>query len=142
MNRLTAFGIILVTGFLGSACSDNDSATGPSTSARIEGTWSLVAFEPSVGSVEAVDDPQDYTVEFSSDGHLGMRADCNSCSGSFETRGVEMGVGALACTRAFCAPPSESDAFIAAVSDTSSYLRQEQTLFLHYDGGRLRLQAN
>ncbi len=142
MNRLVALGIIAVIGVFASACSENNSATGPSTAARLEGSWALVAFEPAVGGVEAVDDPQAYTLEFTSEGRLGMRADCNRCASSYEARGLDLSVGLMACTRAACPPESKSDDFISAVSGASSYLRYEQTLFLYYTGGRLRLQQN
>ncbi len=142
MNRLAAIGIIGVIGVFASACSDESGATGPSTASRLEGNWSLVAFEPAVGSVETVSDSQAYTIEFASDGQLGMRADCNRCTSAYEAHGVDLSIGGLACTRAACPPESKSDAFISAVSETSSYLRFDQTLLLYYDGGVLRLQQN
>ena len=142
MNRLVAFAVIAMTAIFASACSDDSGATGPSTASRLEGTWLLAAFELASGSVETVDDPQSYTIEFSSEGQLGMLADCNRCSSSYEAQGVELSVGGLACTRAACPPESKSDEFIRAVSDSTSYLRQDETLFLYYPGGRLRLQRN
>jgi len=142
MNRFVAFGIIGMMGVFASACSEESGATGPSTASRLEGNWSLVAFEPAVGSVETVEDSQAYTIEFTSDGQLGMRADCNRCSSSYEARGLDLSVGGLACTRVACPPESKSNEFIRAVSDASSYLRHDETLFLYYAGGRLRLQQN
>lgn len=143
MNRRVALGIIAVITVFGSACSDDSGTTGPSTASRLEGSWSLAAFEPAAGGVETVSDPQSYTLEFTSEGRLGMRADCNRCASSYEAHGLELSVGdPMACTRAYCGSESKSDAFIKAVAGASSYQRNGQSLFLYYEGGRLHLQGN
>jgi heat shock protein HslJ len=140
MRRLVACGVIAASGFMASACGDSNPAGG--TASRLEGSWALVAFEPAAGGVAPVSDPQAYTLEFGSGGALSARADCNQCQSSYEAQGVALSVGGLACTRVACAPGSRSNEFIAAVSAASSYLRHEQTLFLYYPGGRLRLEGN
>jgi heat shock protein HslJ len=142
MNRFVAPGIIAVLALCGSACSENSGSAGPSTASRLEGNWALVAFEPAAGPVEPVSDSQAYTLEFTSDGQLGMRADCNRCTSSYEAHGLYLSVGGLACTRVACPPESKSTAFINAVSGASSYQRNDESLFLYYEGGRLRLRGN
>jgi len=143
MKRRVAFGIIAVITVFGSACSDDSGTTGPSTASRLEGNWSLAAFELAAGGVETVSDPQSYTIQFTAEGRLGMRADCNRCASAYEAHGLDLSIGdPMACTRAFCGTESKSAAFIRAVAGASSYQRNGQSLFLYYEGGRLRLQGD
>lgn len=139
MNRFRLLALIVVAA---SSIACGDSATAPSTVERLVGDWSLVAFENSDGTVETIEDVGAYTAAFTPEGRVGLLADCNRCSGSFATSGLELNVGALACTLAFCPPGSKSDAFIRAMDGASSYLRHESQLFVYHPGGRLRLERN
>jgi heat shock protein HslJ len=117
-----------------------DSSTAPSTIERLEGSWSLLAFENSDGTVEPIADTSRYTAQFTNEGRVGLRADCNVCGGPFSTSGVTMTVGDMACTLAACPEGSQSNDYIRAISQASSYLRHETQLFVYHPGGRLRFE--
>jgi heat shock protein HslJ len=138
MKRRVVSGFVVILGMFASAC--GDSGTAPSTSERLSGTWALQAFQTSAGVTPATDSSR-YTVQFGSDGRLSMRADCNVCNGPFETQGVLLTTGLMACTRAYCGEASQSDEFIGAVSNASSYLKQDDQLLVYHDGGVLHLGA-
>jgi heat shock protein HslJ len=44
-------------------------------------------------------------VEFKPDGLIGVRADCNSCGGTYSLSGDQLTVPGMACTLALCATP-------------------------------------
>lgn len=139
IHRSSLFGLIALAVFA-AAC--GDSSTAPSTVDRLEGSWRLLAFENSDGTVDAVSDTDRYTATFASDGRVNLRADCNLCRGPFSTAGLELSVGDMACTLAACPEGSKSNDYIQAIAQASSYLRHESTLFIYHPGGRLRLEQD
>jgi heat shock protein HslJ len=140
MARFRLVGVVAVVA-LSFGCAD--SATAPSAVESLEGTWSLVAWESSSGSVESVPEADAYTAAFTREGRINLRADCNRCFGSFTTSsGLRMSVGNLGCTRAACPEGSKSSAYVEAVSGASAYQRHGSQLFIYYPDGRLRFLQN
>ena len=107
--------MILLAGGMLASCS---TATEVSELSAIQGDWELV----SIGGSQ-VPVPARYTIVFNADGSFNARNDCNQCSGGYTTEGNNISTGgAVACTRAFCAPPSFFDEYAAALSGTCQQL--------------------
>jgi heat shock protein HslJ len=62
-----------------------------------------------------------YTVEFRDGGQLAVKADCNSCTGTYSISGDSLKVGAMACTAAFCGSASFDTAFLAVLNNASTF---------------------
>jgi heat shock protein HslJ len=43
-----------------------------------------------------------FTAEFTADGHVALRVDCNRCAGGYTAGATSLRVGPMACTRAYC----------------------------------------
>ena len=123
--------LILLAGWMLSSCS---TATEISELSDAQGQWELVAFEPG----PSIPNPDRYTIVFDADGRFSSRADCNQCSGGYQTEGNAMTLGpAIACTRAFCPPPSLFNEYVAALGSVSAFVRTGGQLRLRYAGGEL-----
>lgn len=102
----------------------------------IVGSWELrsiqIAGQPAA-SVEA----GRYTAEFSADGRLTVRADCNQCSGSYSTSGTTLEIGVLACTRAYCGDESFFDDYSTGLDAATGFQRSGERLAIRYGSGSL-----
>lgn len=85
-----------------------------------------------------VDVPGAYTAEFSAQGEVSARADCNRCSASYSAAGTTLEIGALACTRAYCGDDSLFDDYIAALDGAASFERSSSSLVIRHPRGSLR----
>lgn len=113
------------------------SGTSPSEVWETQGLWDLVGFGKS-----SIPPNQTYNIQFSDDGRVNIRADCNTCFGGYETRGEAITIGpALGCTRAFCGPMSLFDEYVAAVSSVTRFVRRGDGLDLEYPGGILSFEV-
>lgn len=82
----------------------NDGVTGPSD--LMGGVWRLQSMRlAGAASSFMPEDPSRFTVEFKADGSIGVRADCNSCGGTYTLSGDQLSVPGMACTLALCATP-------------------------------------
>ena len=77
-------GIILLAGLAFVSC---DSGTSNSEVSELQGDWQLQSFALNEGSNVPVPNPEAYTARFDADGSVNVRADCNRCSGTYETEG-------------------------------------------------------
>ena len=82
--------------------------------------WKAQSLETSAG-VTAIARPENYTVEFRDRGQLAVKADCNTCSGSYTLNGASLQIGPLACTRAFCGAASNDTAFLDILTNARTY---------------------
>jgi heat shock protein HslJ len=114
-NKLRA--LLFVTSIMASGCGD-DVLTGPS--AVTGGLWKTQSLETPVLFVP-IGKPENYTVEFRDSGALSVKADCNSCSGTYTISGESLTIGALACTRAFCGTASLDTAFLAVLTSATRF---------------------
>lgn len=135
-RRFQAALLVLTSlGLLACAATPEESATPTNSSGSVTlaltGTpWQLVeiqamndeAFQPL--SVEI------YTLDFSADGTLAVRADCNRGAGSFEQQGSSLEIGNIALTRAMCRPQSLADRFMRELSYVRSYVIEAGHLYL------------
>jgi heat shock protein HslJ len=112
------------------------SGTSPSEIWESQGVWQLQA----IGTT-AIPNPGNYTLQFSEDGRVQVRADCNSCFGDYETNGNAIAIGPLGCTRAFCGEDSFFDDYVAALSSASAFARHGDTLDITSSGGAMNFRV-
>ena len=116
----------------------SDTLTGPS--AVVGGVWKLQSLEsPSTGQV-AIPQPTNYTVEFKDGGQLAVKADCNSCSGTYKISGDSLTVGAMACTQAFCGSASFDTAFLAVLTNATTFAVTNSELTINSPKGVAKLK--
>jgi len=107
-------------------------------------TWQLVAFKSMDGTTLRPDEPANYTLKFTGDGRLAVRADCNRGSAAWTSSGnAELKIGPVAATRAMCPPGSMSDQLLRDLSDVASFAIQggRLTLTLKADAGIYDFEA-
>lgn len=106
-------------------------------------TWQwveLIVNQPASQSV--VPDPENYTLTFFEDGTLGIKADCNSGSGSYTVSGNQIEFGPMALTLAMCPPESLVDQFMRLLGQVDSFgMLDGKLVFTLMDGaGEMRFQ--
>jgi heat shock protein HslJ len=110
--------------------------TGPS--AVVGGVWKLFNMQPANSSGVAIPQPENYTVEFKDADQLSVRADCNSCSGSYQISGDSLHVGLMACTQVYCGPASLDSQYLAILGSATSFGVEDGVLTIHSPQGTLR----
>jgi heat shock protein HslJ len=117
----------------------------PATGADlVGGLWKWIGFSDPVEGSQTIDNPDQYTVEFLSDGQAKIKADCNHASGTYtaEDSSISIEIGPM--TMAHCGPDSLSDEFIFALGNARIYFFQDGDLFLdlYADGGTMRFSKS
>jgi heat shock protein HslJ len=102
---------------------------GPS---ELQGQWRLYVLERAGGASIDGEIAGRFTVRFDEDGRMSVRADCNSCGGTFRIEDRWVVTGTLACTRVYC-PSAPLDSAFMEVLDGRSAIR--------FDDGRLVLSS-
>ena len=122
----------------GAAC--DESPTGPSE--LIGQTWRLIAIDRTgLPSIAAPSDRR-FTIEFQDGGRVAVRADCNSCTGTYELSGSQFTIRPLACTRAFCGNESLDTLFLQTLSEARSVRRESSELTIRSENVTLRFTSN
>ena len=104
-------------------------------------TWKLESIERDGLPGVSVPDPDRYTLQLEPSGRLSLRADCNTCAGSYTLSGSSVTIGnALACTRAFCGTASLDTVFLAALSGPQTATVSTTNLVLRGNGATLRFR--
>lgn len=104
------------------------------------GVWKLQSLEaPALGQV-VIPGPADYAIEFKDGGEMPVKADCNSCSGTYSISGDSLTVGAMACTRAFCGSASFDTTFLAILTSATTFGVRNSELTINSPNGVLRLR--
>lgn len=88
-------------------------------------------------TIVEIAEPARFTARFGEDGRLTLRADCNSCGGTFRLEGKAVAAGPLACTRAFCALAPLDTQFVGILDGRSSVDVEDGRLILRSDRGSL-----
>ena len=104
------------------------------------GTWKAVRLEKTGEAAVAVSDPALLTAEFSAEGRLSARADCNRCSAGYSTSGPGLKVSPMACTRAYFGAASLDTDFVGLLGGATAWEVAGSTLTLTGPGGRLSMQ--
>jgi heat shock protein HslJ len=115
-----------------------DPATAPGDLPSVTGSWVLQSLQIEGGPDGMVAEPGAYTADFTTDGLVSARADCNRCSASYSAAGTNLEIGALACTRAYCGEASLFDDYVAALDDATSFERSSSSLVIRHPRGSLR----
>ena len=95
-------------------------------------TWQWTSKIDSTGQQTQIDNPEDYTIAFSEDGALAIKADCNQVNGSYmrgedgESITITLGPSTLAA----CPEGSRSDEFLELLSSVVIYQFQGDLLVL------------
>lgn len=104
------------------------------------GTWRLALIERAGAPLTTVPDPTRYTIQFLESERVSVRADCNTCAGSYTLTGTTFSVGALACTRAACGATSLDSVFVQALGATRSLVRSGSGLMIRSDSATLQFR--
>jgi uncharacterized lipoprotein YbaY/heat shock protein HslJ len=119
-------------------------ATRPEESQRlVETTWYWQGTWMGDGSQVTPDDPGRYTVQFSRDGKVAVRADCNRGAGTYDRRGQSVTMSVRATTRAACRRGSLESRYLAQLNavDFLSWPGDLLVLGLKNDAGAMRFSA-
>ena len=114
-----------------------NSVMSPEELSEAQGQWELVELSDGV----SVPSPENYLVQFTADGIVRAKADCNLCNGTYEAEGNKLSLGPLACTRAYCGPSSFFDEYTKVLQSASSFVRRGAELELAYSGGTMKFKV-
>ena len=134
-----AFGAGVIAALAGlPLLSCSEGVTSPSD--LLGGEWRLQSMRLTSAAASFVpNDPRQFTVEFEADGAIGVRADCNSCGGTYSVSGSQLTVPGMACTLALCATPNGGE-FANLIEGTSTLqLVDDDTLEVISSEGRATL---
>lgn len=138
MKKWLPFVMLTMISFPGCDSSTTTSPMG------LERSWEVVRIELQSGAVLDVPDPSRFTLRFDPDGDLSVRADCNTCFGTYQINGAQIQVSLLGCTRAFCGEESLDVAFLQVLGGQATYELSDGTparLTLRFPEGSLGLVA-
>ena len=79
--------------------------------------WAWVAFTDPLQQFE-IPNPENYVLEFSDDGILQVKADCNTAQGTYETDGSSINIELGLSTLAVCPEGSRSEEFLQKLAAT------------------------
>ena len=115
----------------------------PSQEVPLVGTsWYLQDFKTDTGALVAVTNPRDYTLAFAPDGHMTIRADCNSGTGSYSVDGGNISIKVLEMSQATCNPSSLWQQYLNALTQATTYQQTSGTLTFNVPPkGELRFLA-
>jgi heat shock protein HslJ len=97
--------------------------------------WQWTNFtDPEQGALP-IDSPEQYVIEFTPEGRVGIKADCNNGTGTYivDEGSIDIALGAM--TLALCAPESLSDQFLNYLGDVSAYTFDGNDLLLDLPDG-------
>jgi heat shock protein HslJ len=104
-----------------------------SAASRLTGhPWLLYSIRQDSGRTK-ISNPENYTVAFHDDGSVGVKADCNTCGGTYsENPGASLlSISSLACTKMGCGSDSKGDLFAAILGNVSRYSIKSDTLYCY-----------
>jgi heat shock protein HslJ len=114
----------------------NGGSGGPA--GALVGRWQLDSFQRSDGQPVAVPTPERFTVTFEADGRLSIRADCNTCAGTYRVDRSSLTFGPqLACTQAACPSAPFDREYVTALAGATSFLVVGNDLTIISAGGIL-----
>ena len=113
---------------------------GASATGSLIGTvWKWASFQSPTEQFD-VDTPEKYTLEFNTEGHVGIGADCNRGQASYSVDGTGLQLVMGPMTLAACPEGSRSDAFLRYLGQSASYFFEDGNLYidLAVDSGTLK----
>jgi len=136
VRRNTVLALLLGLTALAPACGQGV-LTDPSV--IIGGVWKLRSIESDAGSITGIPNPTGYTLTFQDAGRLGVRADCNLCTGGYTVSGDQIQISNLACTKAVCSSSSHDKEFLAALGAAETFSVLGIELAIEGTKGTLRM---
>ena len=116
--------------------------TGPDAQRLTSGVWKWAKSVDNSGKDWTPANPANYTVQFTADGKVAIKADCNNAAGSYTTAGgsLEILIGPM--TMAACPPPSLGDVFVVQLGQAGSYFFDGNSLIIEWkmDSGSMRFE--
>jgi heat shock protein HslJ len=116
-----------------SACDDATSA-----SDLMGGAWRLRSLQNAELGTRTLDDPDQFTVDFTESARLNVQADCNGCGGTYSLADDSLTVSDLNCTLIACPAAPLDAAFLAILNGESSVELEEDELTISSSRGTLR----
>ena len=92
--------------------------------------WKWEEFQEMNDNLVIVEDPQQYTLEFLSDGQVNVIADCNAAGGTYTVDGSQLTIEIATTTMAICPPDSLSEEYLRLLNDAVSYFLESGQLFI------------
>ena len=92
--------------------------------------WKWEEFQEMNDNLVIVEDPQQYTLEFLSDGGVNLKADCNVAGGTYSVDGSQLTIEIATTTLAICPPDSLSEEYLRLLNDSVSYFLESGQLFI------------
>ena len=119
------------------ACDDSPSAP----SDVLGQTWQLVSLQRDGSDLIFAPDPTKFTLRLEEGGRAAVKADCNSCGGSYSMNGSTLEFSAIACTKIACqnAGPFDSD-FALALEGPKTVSVNDTELTISGSGVTLRFK--
>jgi para-nitrobenzyl esterase len=114
--------------------------TGANGDATLVGpVWEWTQFAGEDGSSIVPEDPSAYSVQFSEDGSVAIRADCNRGIGTYAATSGSLMISVGAVTRAFCPEESLGDRYLRDLGFVRTYVIEDGMLYLNLlaDAGNL-----
>lgn len=131
-------GLLVALASLLALASCGDEVTSPSDLGG--GVWQLQSMQLNGASEFVPTDPSRYTVEFKTDGLIGVVADCNVCGGNYSVSNGTLTVPPMACTLVACATP-QGIQFAGIIDGTSSIRKTgDDELEIQSPEGKLQLR--
>ena len=129
-----------VPGGIAGALGDSDTARLEDAIEPLLGEWRLVSLGPADAPPVTAPTSGRFTVDFRSDGGLGLTADCNSCRGEYTAGEGTLEVSPLmACTLAYCVSAPVDSQFTSMMLSATTWAVDGDNLVLQGPDGRLEL---
>lgn len=134
-NLISATSLILLLAAL-AACGGTSTATpgpAPVSTSDIAGVlwqWAEL-FEPQSIGLSVVPEPENYTLTFSPDGRVSVKADCNMVSGTYRLDGETLAIELGPSTMAFCGEGSLDQRYLALLGSVEAASLENARLILH-----------
>ncbi|MCC7161504.1 MAG: META domain-containing protein, partial [Anaerolineae bacterium] len=106
--------------------------------------WKWTGSQFSDGKTTTPTDPNNYLIEFLSDGTLGVRADCNRLAGTFTQDGNNLTIALGPSTLVACPEGSLGDEYVRQLGLVSSYFIRDGKLVMEFkfDSGSMTFEAS
>jgi heat shock protein HslJ len=129
--------LVLILAFVATACDENP--VGPTAIKNV--TWKLETIERAGAPTITIPDPEQYTLRLEDDGRARIRADCNTCGGSYSLDGGSLRISDVACTLIFCNLASFDGNYKAALEAIRSVSVNGNHLVVTGTGFTLRFRS-
>lgn len=98
-------------------------------------TWRLQSVENANGQI-TVDKPENYQIEFSPNGALGVKADCNVGGSNYKTKGGKLTISSITRTMAFCGENSLDNRFVQGLEKAHTFRIEGNFLLIEGAGDK------